>query len=719
MARWRRATVAALVVGATISLVPGAARGQPTDSDGPPPTATVRLVEQSAWVAPDGSFELRLQIDGAPSDAIIEIRVHDNVAGLGRIRFSQTITGESLTPLRSTAVSLPLGALPTDTAGSVRASIPTSSGSPPPPFGVRLDDQGVYPVEIEVLDADGTPLGGVITHLIRLPAGAPGMSPLAVALIVPVAASPAFQPDRSVAFERSERARVEQTIDVITTWPGVNLTVNPSPETIEALAAADPAGAGRVAALAATLAGRQVLGSTFVPIDVGSLAAADDPLADDELVRQMESGRFVLERLLDTRPDTRTLVTGPSSTNEVLRRFRSSGADRFVVPAGALDPPDGQAGQPLAQVFDLVAEGVLPTRSAATDESILSRLTETADPVLNAHLLLADLAMIHYFAPSSSQGIIVDVPGDLSVAAETWEALFAALDQRTPDESASPIVTPVTLDDLFEVTAELRATDGVGVAQRQYVAPAVEPATELLAAVASTRARIGAFASMVGTGPGARWVAVLDRQVLIAEARSARPERRALYLAEVGRFIDDQTAQIITPASQSLTLTSRSGGIPVVLENRLDYPVDVEVVLTSDKLDFPDGNAPVVSLPPQSTTRHVVAVESLATGAFPLDVVVRSPDDGIQLATSRFTVRSTAISGVGLLLSVGAGAFLLLWWASHFRTTRRDRRLVTSSHPSLRPEDGTAPADPSATLPSTTSAPGVTEGEHVERPHRH
>ncbi|QXC59836.1 hypothetical protein KSP35_15825 [Aquihabitans sp. G128] len=41
------------------------------------------------------------------------------------------------------------------------------------------------------------------------------------------------------------------------------------------------------------------------------------------------------------------------------------------------------------------------------------------------------------------------------------------------------------------------------------------------------------------------------------------------------------------------------------------------------------------------------------------------------LAESRYRVRSTAVSGVGLLLTVGAGGFLALWWGRHWVRTRR------------------------------------------------
>ena len=38
------------------------------------------------------------------------------------------------------------------------------------------------------------------------------------------------------------------------------------------------------------------------------------------------------------------------------------------------------------------------------------------------------------------------------------------------------------------------------------------------------------------------------------------------------------------------------------------------------------------------------------------------------------SVRSAVFSGAGAALTVGALLFLALWWANHFRRTRRTRR---------------------------------------------
>src|SRR3546814_19258589 len=53
-----------------------------------------------------------------------------------------------------------------------------------------------------------------------------------------------------------------------------------------------------------------------------------------------------------------------------------------------------------------------------------------------------------------------------------------------------------------------------------------------------------------------------------------------------------------------------------------------------------------------------------------------SPDGGITLASATHTVQSTAVSGAGLVLSIGALLFLVVWWARHCHKTRRSRKLV-------------------------------------------
>ena len=107
----------------------------------------------------------------------------------------------------------------------------------------------------------------------------------------------------------------------------------------------------------------------------------------------------------------------------------------------------------------------------------------------------------------------------------------------------------------------------------------------------------------------------------------------------------------------------------------------MSIRLRSQKLEFPEGDT-IDRVLTEELTRIDIAVRSRASGAFPLRIEVGSPDGQQTLSMSLYTVRSTAVSGAGLVLSVGAGLFLVVWWARHWRRTRRSAKLVAAAgHP--------------------------------------
>jgi hypothetical protein len=100
------------------------------------------------------------------------------------------------------------------------------------------------------------------------------------------------------------------------------------------------------------------------------------------------------------------------------------------------------------------------------------------------------------------------------------------------------------------------------------------------------------------------------------------------------------------------------------------------------------------------------------SGAFTMVVEVTSPDQSIVLDTSTFDIRSTAISGVGLVLSAGAGLFLAVWWAKHWRSARRSRHLMPAS--SVPPDPAGPPPPPGAEPPEDPYRPAhMAHGERA------
>ena len=57
----------------------------------------------------------------------------------------------------------------------------------------------------------------------------------------------------------------------------------------------------------------------------------------------------------------------------------------------------------------------------------------------------------------------------------------------------------------------------------------------------------------------------------------------------------------------------------------------------------------------------------------PIDVTLRTANGQLVIGRTVLTVHSTAISFVGVALTVLAGAVLLVWWARTWRRSRRRR----------------------------------------------
>jgi hypothetical protein len=93
------------------------------------------------------------------------------------------------------------------------------------------------------------------------------------------------------------------------------------------------------------------------------------------------------------------------------------------------------------------------------------------------------------------------------------------------------------------------------------------------------------------------------------------------------------------------------------------------------------------------TTSLIVRVGTRTSGDSTLELQLLSPGGQLQLASAEFTIRSTAISGVAIALTAGAGAFLLFWW---FRSAarRRRRRAAGRTHGQHREPTSGAVAEP-------------------------
>jgi hypothetical protein len=605
------------------------------------PTGTVRLASQTAWVGGAGTFELHVAIETkttAPLDVVID--VHGRVAT--RSEFANTIEGRFLRRSVKQVVK-PVSELPTDANGAVIVSLPMPRlDSAVTPETLPATPAGVYPVSVEVRVHGGSTLDELVTHLVRLP-DEPVAAPLAVAWLQPIHRSPGV-------IAAVGDANLPLTLDV-------------APADVAELSA------DALRPLQAAIAsGDQLLASPYVPVDATALVAAG---FGDDLALQRQVGDDALLAATGIRGDLRTWSAERPLSEAALARLRQLGVTRVVLPESSLVPlPASVTGQlTLTRPFSVDAGNDDVIDGAAVDDSMRAHFRNKGDRVLAAHQLLADLAVLYFDTPGNQRGVVVRAPQTWSPSPDFLRVAFGAIPQAS-------ILRPVTVAGLFDTVPALTS-------RRAPVVRTLAPSrVSALPTAALVRAHNDLDELTALVGPATEQAEAERRRLLVAESLTLSDDERAAALAETSRALDELRGKLRMPHNRTIRLTAREGTIPVQIVNDNAFPVHVQLVLSSEKLEFTkvkgtDRSQQVFSdlvLHPGNNPR-TVTVRARASAAFSLRALLLAPD-GTELVRSRFTVVSTVFSGVGVVLSIVSAVFLLGWWGRHWRTVRRDRRLV-------------------------------------------
>ena len=639
----RRLLAAVAAVAAVALLAPAA---------GAQATGRISLAGQTPWVRPDGPFQVRIDVRAPRTEGLdVAVTVHRRIRS--RSQFERTVEGELLGS-RTTATAVAVDDLRFGPGGAVMTvELP------------RLAP-GVYPVDIALRER-GRRLDGFVTHLVRLPDDAPAL-PLSVAWVQPVRSRPSIRPggERSLAPDDLARLRV---VAAAVAAAGIPLTLDATPETLEALEAAGEADV--LAALDRARQQSEVLAAPYVDLDVAALVAAG---LGDRIAEQRTAGEQVLRRVLRTRGEARLWSIDDPVDERALARLRSIGVSGVVVDERHLEPlpPSVTGGITLTRPFALAAGSGGPLEAAAVDPGLVAHLAD-GDPVLASHRLLADLAVLYFDSPGIERGVVVRPPEGWEPDPELLGIVLPAL--GNPNR---PILRPVTVDELFTTVDPL--TEGGDVVERR---PAGDVGRLGVRTDELLEAREAAAAFVRLAGSDHEVAPRLEELLLAAEADGLRPDERRRYLAEVLAEVDAVRNEVRVESGRTFRLTAREGTIPVTVVNDNDFPVTATLVLSSDKLEFrgadPDDRSRLVvrgiELAP-GRNPLTFSVKVRASGRFPVQATLLDGEGRVELFRASYTVTSTVTSGIGIALSAGALLFLLLWWGSHWRTVRRDRRLV-------------------------------------------
>jgi uncharacterized protein DUF6049 len=653
----RLKAVAASIAASLASIVLAA----PPSARAASPSGSVRLVSQSSWVGRGGDFQLRLLATTKDTnDLEVAVTLYPKVGS--RSEFADTVAGHLKGSVVSVA-STPLSDLPVDPDGAITVHLPIQDPTQRADRSrIALRGAGVYPVRVELRGiGGGASIDQFTTHLISLPDPVSGPK-LETALIVPVSAPPTWDSSGGRRVPTGLAANVTAIASGLAAHPGIPITLLPQAETLQALATSSrPADRDAFDAFARAQTGRPVLASPYVRV----LDAAYTNGLESEAAEQRSHGADVLTALLARTVDTETAVADALDDASVTR-LRDAQVNRLIARDRALAPV--QLRLTLTQPFALRGRLGRRMTTMTADDGLAADFTRSVPPVLGAHQLLADLAVLYFDSPGRTRGVV-------ALPAAGWRADGAFVNTLLDGLADDPVVEPVDIGHLFESVPAATGSSRGSVLTRDAAptsATAQLPGNDLR----RTRHQLAVLDGLTDNGNAV--LTGLDERLLAAQSADLRARQRNDATLSVDKAIEHELASIRVPSNVAITLTARRGEIPVTVLRDIDYPVHVVVQLSSDKLTFPEGSTASLFLTRRNTTTRFT-VQARTSGTFPLQVTVRSPDGRTALSRGRFTIRSRAASYVGVIVSVGAIVFLVIWWGGHIRQTRRAHRHGTAA----------------------------------------
>ena len=617
---------------------------------------SITLVGQSPWVDSRGVIDglavlaVDLRVTGSVDEGLLTFRLHEAIGTSGLLG-GVHLEGEALPDPVGSPVTFPLADhLGAGGVASLELDIGPGSELPTNPGSV-------HPLSILLTTPDGELLDRIHTMVLHLPDGRPPF-PLLTALVIEITGPPPLQSDGANRIDPDTVRSLRSVVDALVDHPLVATDLRVPPATVVALAQSGDAVHARLLddLIGAVGGGIRLASSPFVTADPEAWRQAERP----DIYRDiLDHGDLALADELGTTPDRSIVHLPPTGIAETLDLLSHLGSQRFIVGADHLDPrPDDL--EALTRPVRLRGASGSPFTALVIDPDLSEHLVGPDGPVVAVQHLLADLAVRSWTKPIVPRLAVIAISDPSALDGHLLDVLFGGLEEA-PFVDLAPL--PVVFNSISTLDPDTIPLEALW----------PEPVTSAAAKVRDrglVEVTIEAYESLVG---GRRpEIAHLDDLLEATAAAELDTGQGEPYLRAVYDAIVEVLDAFEAPGDQNVRLTSRRATVPFTIENGLSVPVRVRLHLESDgRLDFPDGDTLDATLSPGSN-RIPILVEARTSGDARLQVTVRSPDPSelLQLQSSTLLVRSTQLSGVGVLLLAGALLVLGAWW---FRSVRNGR----------------------------------------------
>jgi hypothetical protein len=669
------------------------------------PEVRMELVGQRVWHKATSKLDIELELTNVGTETLegynLRIEVHSRVSS--RTALHASFDGETGFQTSSYTITEPKAILDTGSTHVVSIDDPAGTLSS---LATGPDDGGVYPLTLSLYDADGALLLDTVTTPLILYPELPE-NPLNLALVVPINDTPARGPEGVFRAQDDGKVRLEEAVardgwltgllDSLEAGvdQGLHVGLAPLPRLIEELAdmadgyrrAVDDdqenVGPNQPAARAASDAldrlrgldqapGVQTILTPYANPDLPSLASLPER---DWFPQQIKAGEDVLDEAGFS--PGREWVFSPGSRVDAVTLEQlalADAGDHTFFGNSSLKPEfDPSALACPAQSPTLACPITVELPAAvvdgfASDPPLQSRLVDVVrDPDAETlQRFYAELAMIHSELPGTKRVVQASLPSwqpDPELSRALFDALRSApwLTTVTPAEGLAldlPLVKRVTVTDL----------------------PTTPRAPDEMLSVEIADAN-DAVDTLAGMQPPENLIDRLNRNLLVAQSRAWWTdddllERGKRYAQRTGDIATGELDKVSLRAPGEITLTSEEGEITLSLVNETDYPVTVRIVPSSDDVIF-DPPSIEDTFEPKGASQFRVGVRSRTSGIFPVRVQLETPNGADIRAPFSITVRSTTFNDIAVAITLGALAFLILFYA--LRGVRKRRRQARPS----------------------------------------
>ena len=600
-------------------------------------TKQLSLLEQPVWSENNNSFKLSLSIKHLDEGDLIEIYTLEE---LNRNSLKESFISKNSEPTENSfQITLTQEQI-------IKKEITVELNTNSPTNNSVFSEPGtVRPLIVKSYTSDQKNSETLVFPLIHLPK-TEKLNTISLAFIFQINAKPPLQHDGTYIIDREAITQITNLVETLKNNPEIKITISLPPATLSSLSQSKNPKDELLLLEIKNLAETQlhIISSPFVTSDPEAWRLIDRFETYNDLLNR---GDRQLTNQLQIEPDRSFSFVANSAVIETLDALNKVGIKTFITEFSHIDPTPENKIDPF---ISLQGDNGKVFKVFILDDTINFYLNKLENKNSDMQFLLGDLSLIAMDENKEEKNLIVKIPNDLS---------GNLLNQFLTTLQNFPKINIKALPNLVDHAEKNQKVD-----KTKYVLWNKSPQDISTRAPNQNlaKAAIRAYSEVIGKPhPNTSFLYELLDTTSASELNENDTSKyfTTIY-EEIVKVIDGFTS----PENQNVRLTSRKAELPFTLQNNLNHDANVVLILQSDgRISFPAGQTLEVKLNP-GTNKIKIPVSSRASGDSQIRIGVRSPDKEhlLQLDSNSLLIRTTRLSGVGILLFVSAVFFLAFWW---------------------------------------------------------